>query len=160
MLLLHVGVLHSSLKTSASKNKVRMVFHAFGHAITQAVSRWLPTAVARVRGRLRTRGICDGQSGAGVGFLRALLFPLPNFISSIAPQSPSSIILGWCNRPVVAAVTSGLSLAPLTIIKNKEVHAFMKYLRKLGDWLQVAGSVFCSRYGRRLLSFLPCLDRF
>jgi hypothetical protein len=34
----------------------------------------------------------------------------------ISPQSPSSIIWGWYNRPVVAAVPSGLSLTPLTII--------------------------------------------
>jgi hypothetical protein len=45
-----------------------------------------------------------------------LWFPLPIFIPPIAPQSPSSIIWGLCNRPVVAAVPSGLSLAPLTII--------------------------------------------
>jgi hypothetical protein len=38
--------------------------------------------------------------------------PLPIFI----PQSPSSIIWGWYNRPVVAAVPSGLSLTPLRII--------------------------------------------
>jgi hypothetical protein len=40
------------------------------------------------------------------------------FIASIGPQSPSSIIWGWYNRPVVAAVPSGLSLTPLRI-KNK-----------------------------------------
>jgi hypothetical protein len=32
-------------------------------------------------------GICGGQSGAGVGFLRVLEFPLPVFIP---PNSPSS----------------------------------------------------------------------
>jgi hypothetical protein len=31
-------------------------------------------------------------------------FPVPIFIPPIAPQSPSSIISGWYNRPVVAAV--------------------------------------------------------
>jgi hypothetical protein len=36
------------------------------------------------------------------------------FIPPISPQSPSSIIWGWYNRPVVAAVPSGLSLTPLT----------------------------------------------
>jgi hypothetical protein len=34
----------------------------------------------------------------------------------VAPRSPSSIIWGWYNRPVVAAVPSGLSLTPLIII--------------------------------------------
>jgi hypothetical protein len=57
-----------------------------GRAIAQAVSRWLPTAAARV------------------GFLRVLRFPLPIFIPPISPQSPSPIIRGWYNRPVVAAV--------------------------------------------------------
>jgi hypothetical protein len=50
------------------------------------------------------------QSGAGADFLRVLRFPLPIFVPPIAPQSPpSSLIWGWYNRPVVAAVPSGLS---------------------------------------------------
>jgi hypothetical protein len=48
-------------------------------------------------------GICGGQSGAGAGFHRVLLFPLPIFIPPISPQSPSPIIRGWYNRPVGAA---------------------------------------------------------
>jgi hypothetical protein len=63
-------------------------------AIAQAVSRWLPTPAARVRARVWSSGICGGQSGAGAGFLRVLLFPLPIFIPPITPQSPSSIIWG------------------------------------------------------------------
>jgi hypothetical protein len=38
---------------------------------------------------------------------------LPTFIPPIAPQSQLSIIWGWYNRPVVAAVPSGLSFTPL-----------------------------------------------
>jgi hypothetical protein len=49
-------------------------------------------------------GICGGQSGAGAGFHQVLRFPLPIFIPPISPQSPSPIIRGWYNRPVVAAV--------------------------------------------------------
>jgi hypothetical protein len=49
-------------------------------------------------------GMCGGQSGAGAGFLRVLRFPLPIFIPPIARQSPSPIILGWYNRPEMAAV--------------------------------------------------------
>jgi hypothetical protein len=79
----------------------------------QAVSRWLSTAAARVRARVWTYGICGGQSVTGAGFLRVLRFPLPIFIPPIAPQSPSSVICDWYNRPVVAAVPSGLSLTPL-----------------------------------------------
>jgi hypothetical protein len=35
-----------------------------GRAIAQVVSRWLPTAAARVRSRVWSSGICGGQSGA------------------------------------------------------------------------------------------------
>jgi hypothetical protein len=58
-----------------------------GRATAQAVSRWLPTAAARVRARVWSGGICGGQSGAGAGFLRVLRFPMPIFIP---PNSPSS----------------------------------------------------------------------
>jgi hypothetical protein len=37
--------------------------------VAQAISRWLPTAVARVRARVRSCGIYGGQSGTGIGFL-------------------------------------------------------------------------------------------
>jgi hypothetical protein len=36
-----------------------------GHVLAQAVSSQLPTAVARVRARVWTCGICGGQSGTG-----------------------------------------------------------------------------------------------
>jgi hypothetical protein len=75
-----------------------------GRAIAQAVSRWLPTAAARVRSRIWLSWICGRQIGAGVGFLRVLRFPLPIFIPPIVPQSPSPIIWGWYNRPEMAAV--------------------------------------------------------
>jgi hypothetical protein len=87
-----------------------------GCAIAQAVSRWLPTAADRVRARVWSCGIYGGQSGTRAGFLRVLRFPLPIFIPPVPPQSPSSIIRGWYNRPVVATVGSGLSLTPLIII--------------------------------------------
>jgi hypothetical protein len=72
-----------------------------GRAIAQAVSRWLPTAAARIQTRVWSCGICGGQSGAGADFLRVLRFP---FIPPISPQSPLPIIRGWYNRPVVTAV--------------------------------------------------------
>jgi hypothetical protein len=87
-----------------------------GRVIAQAVSRWLPTAVAWVRARIWSCGICGGQNDAGAVFLRVLRSPLLVFIPPIAPQSPSSIIRGWYNRPIVAAVPSGLSLTPLITI--------------------------------------------
>jgi hypothetical protein len=62
------------------------VISTIGRAIAKAVSRWLPTAAARVQSRAWLSGICGGQSGAGAGFLRVLRFPLP----FIPPNSPSS----------------------------------------------------------------------
>jgi hypothetical protein len=57
------------------------------------------------------------KSGAEAGFLRVLRFPLPIFIPPISPQSPSSIIWGWYNRPVVAAVPK----VPHPLIKEKNI---------------------------------------
>jgi hypothetical protein len=51
-----------------------------GRAVAQAVSRWLPTAAARVRVRAAC-GVCDGQSGTGAGF-PLVFFPLPIIPSS------------------------------------------------------------------------------
>jgi hypothetical protein len=45
-------------------------------AIALAVSRRIPAAAARVRARVRSYGICDGQSGTRAGFLRVPRFPL------------------------------------------------------------------------------------
>jgi hypothetical protein len=103
----------------AECTKLRDTTQGKGRAIAQAVSRCLPTVAARVRVRVWPCGICGGQSGADVGFLRVLQVPLPIFIPPITPQSPPPIIWGWYNRPLVAAVPSGFSLTPLRInIKN------------------------------------------
>jgi hypothetical protein len=50
-----------------------LLTYGAGRAIAQAVSRWLPTAAARVR----SSGICDEQSGVGACFLRVFRCPLP-----------------------------------------------------------------------------------
>jgi hypothetical protein len=57
-----------------------------GRAIAEAVSRWLPTAAARVQSHVWLSGIYGGQSGVGAGFLRVLRFPM----LFIPPNSPSS----------------------------------------------------------------------
>jgi hypothetical protein len=62
----------------------RFVIILEDRAVAQAVSRWLPTATARVRVRTAC-GVCGGQSGTGAGFLRVLLLPLP----IIPPNFPS-----------------------------------------------------------------------
>jgi hypothetical protein len=118
--------LNISLPSSTSDTYVKQIFQLWksssqrtGRVIAQAVCRRLPTAAARVRAQVKSCGICGGQSGAEAGILQILRFPLPNFIPSIAPQSPSSIIWDWYNRPVVAAVPSGLSLTPLRMNKTE-----------------------------------------
>jgi hypothetical protein len=107
------------------KFSLLLLKHMNGRAIAQANSRRLPNAAARVQARVRCCGICGGQSGTEAGFLRVLWLPLQIFIPPIAPQSPSSIIWGCYNRPVVAAVPSGLSLTPLRIIKNNKIKKHM-----------------------------------
>jgi hypothetical protein len=63
-----------------------------GRATAQAVSRRLPTAVARFRSQVRSCVICGGQSGAGAGFIRVLRFPLPILIPPTASHSSLSIV--------------------------------------------------------------------
>jgi hypothetical protein len=59
-----------------------------GRAISQAVSRRLHTAAARVRAQVKSRGICGGQSGNEAGFIRVLRFPL----SILIPPTATHII--------------------------------------------------------------------
>jgi hypothetical protein len=70
------------LISSEANYKVR---HSIGRAVVQAVSRWLPTAAARVRVRA-TCVVCGGQSGTRAGFLRVLRLLLP-IIQQISPSS-------------------------------------------------------------------------
>jgi hypothetical protein len=67
-----------------------------GRAIAQAVSHWLPTAVAWVR-VWAACGVCGGQSSTGAGFLVS---------TSVSPANHSTnffiiiITWGWCSRPI------------------------------------------------------------
>jgi hypothetical protein len=67
-----------------------------GHAIAQADTCWLPTAVAWVCAQLWSSGICHGQSSTEAGFHRVLRFPLPVFIPPNTPssQTPGTGIIG------------------------------------------------------------------
>jgi hypothetical protein len=66
--------------------RIKQYDHKLGHVIAQAVSRWLPTAVARVRIRAAC-GVSGGQSSTGAGFLQVFRFPLPIIIPPISPSS-------------------------------------------------------------------------
>jgi hypothetical protein len=66
--------------------KLTRLIVGLGRAVAQAVSRWLPTATARVHVRAAC-GVCGGQTGIGAGFLRVLRFHLPIIIPPISPSS-------------------------------------------------------------------------
>jgi hypothetical protein len=87
-----------------------------GRAVAQAVSRWLPTAAARLRVRAAC-GVCGGQSGTGAGFLRVLRVSPANHSTNF---SIIIITRGWHNRPLMAAVPSGPNWTPLPTIPIKK----------------------------------------
>jgi hypothetical protein len=58
-----------------------------------------PPLWSGVRDRVCHVGICGGRSGAGVGFLRVLRSPLPNFIPPVAPNIILIYHRGLYNRP-------------------------------------------------------------
>jgi hypothetical protein len=56
--------------------------------IAEAVSRWLPTAAARVQSRVWSSGICGGQSGAGGQvFYEYFGFPCHSFHQILHPHN-------------------------------------------------------------------------
>jgi hypothetical protein len=82
---------------------------SIGRVLAQAASHCRPTAVARARDRVRSRGTCGGQSGTGVGFSDNLGFSCPSFDRLLhthhLPSSGASTI-----GQIVADVSSGLNL--------------------------------------------------
>jgi hypothetical protein len=90
--------------------------NSIGRAVAQAVSRWLPTAAARVRFRAAC-GVCGGRSGTGGRFSPS---------TSVSPANHStnfSIIIttrGWHNRPLVATVPCGPNWTPPPTIPIKK----------------------------------------
>jgi hypothetical protein len=74
--------------------------------IAQAVSRWLSTAAAWVRDRMRTCGFCGEQSGSETAFIRVLLSFLPT-VPLLAAHSSSFRADTICQ--IAAGVPSGLS---------------------------------------------------
>jgi hypothetical protein len=95
--------LHNYVRTGERNNGCNVSVPTRPPRETDAVSRRLPTAAARVRDQVRSYGICSGQSGTGVGF--STNCSTHHHLSSGAGT----------NRPV-ADVPSGLRLTPLRII--------------------------------------------
>jgi hypothetical protein len=69
--------------------------HHYGRARLQVVSLRRPKAAARIRARVSYCGICGGQSGSGVGFIRVLRFPCQFLFPPTPSHSSSSIVRGW-----------------------------------------------------------------
>jgi hypothetical protein len=78
-----------------------------GRAVDQAISRWLPTAMTRVR-VWAASGVCGGQHGTGVICLRVLQFPLPIISPPISSLSPGAKTIGLLE----AVVSSGANWTP------------------------------------------------
>jgi hypothetical protein len=93
----YLGLLSRTLRCTELKRTVTTVNW---RAVAQTVSCRLLTAAARVEAQVGSCGVFGGQRGSGAGFLRLFQFPLPILITPIAPQSSSSIIWGWYNRPI------------------------------------------------------------
>jgi hypothetical protein len=108
-----------------------------------AVSRWLPTAAARVRARVWLNRICGGQFGAGAGFFRVLRFPLPILI----PHSSSSIIRDWYSKPNSGWRTKGTQSHHTNnnkqIIKNKRLRLFATRMSWTIHWEEPTSGFVC-----------------
>jgi hypothetical protein len=92
------------------------VHKKLGRYVAQVVSCRPPTSAARFRAKVRSCGICGGQSCTGEGFLQVLRFPLP-LIPPSAPHTSSSMA-GTVGQ-IVSDVANRLSLTPLQWSKKK-----------------------------------------
>jgi hypothetical protein len=100
-----------------------------GRAVTQAVSRWFPTAAARVGTRARSCGICGGQSGA-----RDFDFLCQSSVHQLFHNHHH--LLSWAGTigQLVTAVPVGHSLTPLGIIIKNCGHFSDKAQPTTGMW--------------------------
>jgi hypothetical protein len=87
--------------------------------IAQAVSRWLPTAAARVRARVWQVGFVVDKVALGQVFSEHFVFPLLIFIPPNSPSSSQSPGAGTIGHSV-ADVPSGPSLDSTTTMRIKK----------------------------------------
>jgi hypothetical protein len=80
-----------------------------GRAIAQAVSRWLPTAAARVHARVWSSGICVDKMALWQVFSEYFGFPCQFSFHQLLHNLHH---LGLYNRPEVAAVPGDVSPTP------------------------------------------------
>jgi hypothetical protein len=80
-----------------------------GRDVAEAVSRRLPTAMVRVRTRLKSCEICGVESDTAAGFLRVLWLLLPFIHSSNCTTISTIYLQGEYNRPIYGLNNSGLS---------------------------------------------------
>jgi hypothetical protein len=123
-----------------------------GRAIAQAVSRQFPTAAARVRALIRSCGICGGQSGTWVGFLRVLWFPCHFAFHRLLHNNHHLSSGAGTIDQTVAAVPSGLGLTPwekinYCILTPHYVFSICSYFSLLGyhsqQWLHQYNVTSC-----------------
>jgi hypothetical protein len=110
-----------------------------GRVITQAASRWLATAAARVRARVWSSGICGGESGAGAGFLLVFWFPLPIFIPLNSPSSPSLGAGTICQKWPTCRMDPVWTPHPTMRIKKKNIQTKdSSLLSRQSNWNRMA----------------------
>jgi hypothetical protein len=100
---------YSQFQTLMNKNTYKLHSWSYikkGRAITQAVSRRLPAAAARVRAQVRSCGICGGQSGTSVFAANSHSTDCSTFIIHHLSSGAGAI------GQLVADVPSGLRLTP------------------------------------------------
>jgi hypothetical protein len=123
-----------------------------GRVMAQAVSRWTPTAEARVRSRVSPCGICGGQSGTGTGFSPSTSsFPC-QLHSTGAPLHGKTktktliiIITGLHNKPQGCGASVASAAGPFTTKKKCPVLGYkrsMSQLRLSSLWNRPRADVF------------------
>jgi hypothetical protein len=90
-----------------------------GRPVAKAVSLRLPTAAARDRSGQIMWDLWWTKRHGGMFHSEYLGFHCYLFIKLTAPQSPSSIIQSWYNRPMYGSSNSGLGSTPASKKKKK-----------------------------------------